>query len=56
MTERITVIQGVRLTPSDAETLRVLAGPRGGSKLIRQLIRAEAARRQIIGAEGPERK
>lgn len=46
--EKVTVLQGIRLTPSDLATLRVLAGPRGNSKLIRRLIRAEAARRAIL--------
>ncbi len=46
--EKPTFLTGVRLTPNDADLLRQLGGPRGGSKLIRSLIRAEAARRAIM--------
>ncbi len=46
--DKPTYLTGVRLTPNDADLLKRLAGPRGGSKLIRSLIRAEAARRAIM--------
>ena len=49
--EKATVLHSVRLTPSDLMTLRKLAGPRGGSKLVRALIRAEAARRDIFAGK-----
>jgi len=53
--EKSTVLQGIRLTPGDLATLRMLGGPRGGSKLIRELIRAEKARREIM-SEKKERR
>ena len=46
--EKATVLQGIRLTPADYVLLRQLAGPRGGSRLVRGLLRAEAARRAIL--------
>ena len=46
---KCSVNTGIRLDPVTFETLRQLAGPRGGSKLVRALIRSEAARRQIMG-------
>ena len=45
---KMTVNTGIRLDADTTLTLRQLAGPRGGSKLIRSLIRAEAARRAIM--------
>lgn len=55
--EKASILQGVRLTPSDLATLRQLAGPRGGSQLIRDLIRAEAARRALLaGGRGPDKR
>ena len=50
MKPRCTVNTGIRLDPETIATLKKLAGPRGGSKLIRGLIRAEAARRMILSA------
>lgn len=50
--ERVTVLQGIRLTPSDLAILRALAGPRGNSKLIRGLIRTEAQRRGLPAVRG----
>jgi len=46
--ERVTILQGIRLTPTDYAVLRSMAGPRGGSAFVRALIRAEAARRELM--------
>lgn len=48
MKQQFTINTGIRLDADTADILRQLAGPRGGSKLIRGLLRAEAARRAIL--------
>lgn len=53
--EKSTVLQSVRLTPADYAALRQMAGPGGGSRFVRALIRAEVAKREAMSERPMER-